>query len=78
MVLVEKDNSAGRLNVERAGSVENRMLDELDDAGVGNGGFFLGGDGRATIKGRVEKVGLGSHADWAGCTCHLERRRWRY
>lgn len=75
VVLVEKDNSAGRLDVERAGSVENRMLDELDDTGVGNGGFFLGGDGRATMNGCVEEAGLGSHADWAGCICHLEGRR---
>ncbi len=78
VVLVEKDNSAGRLDVERAGCVENRMLDELDDTGVGNGGLFLGCDGRATMKGCVEKAGLGSHANWIRCTCHLGRRRGRY
>ena len=60
--------------MERARSVKNRVLNELDNARVGNGGFFLGGDGRATMKGCLKKVVFGSQADWAGCVCHTEEK----
>lgn len=66
VVFMQQDDGAGGLHVERAGGVEQRVLDELDDTGVGNGGFFLQLDGGAADDGGLEERDFGSHADWGG------------
>ena len=74
VIMTEKDDGAGGLDVERTGGVENGVLDELDDAGVGDGRFLLDGDGGATMDGCFEEVVFASEADGVGLVFHAERR----
>ena len=59
MIFPEKDDGAGRLDVKRAGGMKDRVLDELDDAGVGDWRFFLYGDDGAAVNGGLEEVEFG-------------------
>ena len=61
--------------MEGARRVEEGVFDELDNAGVGDGRFFLQVDGRAPVDGRFEKGDLGGHFDWIcrfGWVCHAD------
>lgn len=61
--------------MEGARRVEEGVFDELDDASVGDGRFFLQVDGGAPVDGRFEERILRGYIDWArglGWVCHAD------
>lgn len=66
VVLVQQDDGTGGLDMERARSMEKGVLDELDNADIGNGGIFPEVDGRAANDGCFEKGEVRSQTDWTG------------
>lgn len=60
MLVVEEHNGAAGLDVEGAGGVQDGVLDNLDDAVLGDGGFGFDLDDGAAHDGGVEE-GLGGH-----------------
>jgi len=66
VVLVQQDDRAGGLDGESGGTVEDGMLDDLFDAGVGDGGLLLDVDVGTAEESSVEEGGYGGHADGIG------------
>ena len=66
VVAVQQDDRAGGLHGESGGTVEDGMLDDLLDAGVGDGGLLLDVDVGAAEESSVEEEGIGAHADGNG------------
>lgn len=66
VVLVQQDDCAGGLDGESGGAVEDGMLDNFFDAGVGDGGLFLDVDVGAAEESSVEEGGFGGHAEGVG------------
>ena len=56
--VIPLEKNLGGLVFRRAGSVEHGVFDELDDTGVGNGGFLLQIDGGAADDGGLEEYFL--------------------
>jgi len=68
VLLLQHDDHACGLAVEGAGDVLDRVLDELFDASLGDGGFVVYlVEGAAAFDEGEEGLGVGGH--FRGCAC---------
>lgn len=80
MIGVKHDDRTSRLDMEGARGVEDGVVHDLDDAGVGDGAVFLEVDGRTTHHRGFEEGEFGCHVGGVGfggillgCgVCHCE------
>ena len=66
VLVLEQENEAGRLGVERGRNVLDDLGDDLLNAGVGDGRVLVEGVDAAAVGNGLEEAGGGSHCGGGG------------